>query len=209
MNLPNKLTCLRMLLVPLLVVVAYLPIEALDNTCGYIPIRYLILLAIFCLASITDYFDGKIARKKNMITTFGKFLDPIADKLLVVASLLILVEPGGFLPAWIVIITEARELLVAASRMLQAKKGNVVAASWYGKVKTVSQMIAIILAFLCVSPFFGFIYGPEAEIFKAGGMMQFVLNILMSIAMCVALITSIYSGWDYVKASKDEILESK
>lgn len=208
MNLPNKLTCLRMLLVPVLVVIAYLPIEALDATLGYIPIRYLVLLAIFCVASITDYFDGKIARKKNMITTFGKFLDPIADKLLVVASLLVLVEFRQ-IPAWIVIITEARELLVAASRMLQAKKGNVVAASWYGKVKTVSQMIAIILAFLCVSPFFAFIYGPEAEMFKAGGMVQYVLNILMSIAMCVALVAAVFSGWDYIKASKNEILESK
>ncbi|MBR6252831.1 MAG: CDP-diacylglycerol--glycerol-3-phosphate 3-phosphatidyltransferase [Clostridia bacterium] len=208
MNLPNKLTCLRMLLVPVLVVVAYLPIEALDTTCGYIPVRYLILLAIFCIASITDYFDGKIARKKNLITTFGKFLDPIADKLLVVASLLVLVE-FRMIPAWIVIITEARELLVAASRMLQAKKGNVVAASWYGKVKTVSQMIAIILAFLCVSPFFAFIGGPTTEAFKEGGMIQFVLNILMSIAMCVSLIAAVFSGWDYIKASKDEILESK
>ena len=208
MNLPNKLTCLRMLLVPVLVIIAYLPIEALNATCGYIPIKYLILLAIFCIASITDYFDGHIARKNNLITTFGKFLDPIADKLLVVASLLVLVE-FRMIPAWIVIITEARELLVAASRMLQAKKGNVVAAAWAGKVKTVSQMIAIIFAFLCVSPFFAFVNGTEAGVFTNGGMVQFILNILMSIAMCVALITSVYSGWQYIKASKDEILESK
>ena len=208
MNIPNKLTCLRMLLVPVLVVIAYLPIENLDITCSYIPLRNLILLAIFCIASLTDYFDGQIARKNNLVTTFGKFLDPIADKLLVVASLLVLVE-FRMIPAWIVIITEARELLVAASRMLQAKKGNVVAAAWAGKVKTVSQMIAIILAFLCVSPFFAFVGGPSSEVFKAGGMVQFVLNILMSIAMCVALITAVYSGWQYIKASKDEILESK
>jgi CDP-diacylglycerol--glycerol-3-phosphate 3-phosphatidyltransferase len=205
MNLPNKLTCLRMLLVPILVVIAYLPI---DGMCGFIPVKNLILLAIFCIASITDYFDGKIARKNNMITTFGKFLDPIADKLLVVASLLVLVE-FRMIPAWIVIITEARELLVAASRMLQAKKGNVVAASWYGKVKTVSQMIAIIFAFLCASPFFAFVNGAEFEAFTNGGVPQFVLNILMSIAMCVSLIASVFSGWDYIKASKDEILESK
>ena len=205
MNLPNKLTCLRMLLVPLLVVIAYLPIDAM---CGFIPAKNLILLFIFCIASITDYFDGHLARKNNMITTFGKFLDPIADKLLVVASLLVLVE-FRMIPAWIVIITEARELLVAASRMLQAKKGNVVAASWYGKVKTVSQMIAIILAFLCASPFFAFIEGTTSVSFVNGGIPQFVLNILMSVAMCVALVTAVFSGWDYVKASKDEIMESK
>ena len=97
----------------------------------------------------------------------------------------------------------------SCSIFAQAKKGNVVAASWYGKVKTVSQMIAIILAFLCVSPFFAFVGGPEADAFKAGGMVQFVLNILMSIAMCVSLIAAVFSGWDYIKASKDEILESK
>jgi len=210
MNIPNKITCLRMLLVPVLVIIAYLPIEVLDNCIPntYIPIRYLVLLVIFGIAAITDHFDGSIARKKNLITTFGKFLDPIADKLLVVASLLILVE-FRIIPAWIVIITEARELLVAASRMLQAKKGNVVAASWYGKVKTVAQMTAIIFAFLCVSPFFAFVDGPAAEAFKDGGMVQFVLNILMSIAMCVSLIASVFSGWDYIKASKDDILESK
>lgn len=207
MNLPNKLTCMRMFLVPILVVVAYLPIDAM---CGFIPAKNLILLAIFCLASITDYFDGMIARKKNLITSFGKFLDPIADKLLVVASLLILVELE-YIHAWIVIITEGRELLVAASRMLQAKKGNVVAAAWSGKVKTVSQMIAIIFAFLCSSPFFAFVHGMSDDVFAKGtaGIVQFVLNILMSVAMCVALVASIISGWGYIKMSKDEILESK
>ncbi len=205
MNLPNKLTCMRMLLVPIIVIIAYIPIEAM---CGFIPVKNLILLIIFSIASITDYFDGEIARNKNMVTTFGKFLDPIADKLLVVASLLVLVE-FGWIPVWIVFITEARELLVAASRMLQAKKGNVVAASWYGKVKTVSQMVAIIFAFLCASPFFAFTKGIESESFALGGTPQFILNILMSIAMCVALIASVFSGWDYIKASKDDILESK
>ena len=216
MNLPNKLTCLRMLLVPILVIIAYLPI---DGMCGFIPIKNLILLAIFCIASITDFFDGHIARSRNMVTTFGKFLDPIADKLLVVASLLVLVE-FRMIPAWIVIITEARELLVAASRMLQAKKGNVVAASWAGKVKTVSQMIAIILAFLCATSFFAFTQGIDTIVYASpaddggtllfqGGVLQYVLNILMSVAMCVSLIASIVSGWDYIKASKNEILESK
>ncbi len=164
MNLPNKLTCLRMLLVPVLVIIFYIPI---NEMCGFIPLKNIIMLSVFCIASITDFFDGKIARKKNMVTTFGKFLDPIADKLIVVASLIILVEMQ-VLPAWIAIITEGRELLVAACRMLQAKKGNVVAASWYGKVKTVSQMIAIIFAYLCNSPFFAFINGIDSEIFSKG-----------------------------------------
>ncbi len=208
MNLPNKLTCFRMLISPIIVIFAYLPIEALEIQCGFVSVRFLVILALFCIGSITDYFDGEIARKKNLITTFGKFLDPIADKLLVVASLLVLAE-FDMIPVWIIFVTEARELLVAASRMLQAKNGKVVAASWYGKVKTVSQMIAIILAFICSSSFFAFIGGPEADAFKAGGMPQFVLNILMSIAMCVSLIAAVFSGWDYIKASKNEILESK
>ena len=205
MNLPNKLTCLRMILVPVLVIVFYLPI---DSMCGFIPLKNLIMLVIFCVASITDFFDGKIARKRNMVTTFGKFLDPIADKLLVVASLIILVEMQ-ILPAWVAILTEGRELLVAACRMLQAKKGNVVAASWYGKVKTVSQMIALIFAFLCNTKFFAFIGGVEASIFANGGTAQFVLNILFSVGICVAVIATIFSGWDYIKGSKDLILESK
>jgi len=206
MNLPNKLTCLRMLLVPVFVVVAYLPIY---KTVGdFIPLKHIILLAIFCAASFTDYLDGHIARKRKMVTTFGKFLDPIADKLLVLAALLVLVE-FRTIPAWIVIVMEGRELLVAASRMLQAKKGNVVAASMFGKVKTVSQMIAIILALLAYSPFYAFFGGPNSLDFTAGEQPQFILNILMSIAMTVAIITSILSGMQYVLASKDEILQSK
>ena len=208
MNLPNKLTCIRMLLGPIIVIFAYLPIEAFESQCGFIPVRFLVLLALFCIGSITDYFDGEIARKKNLVTTFGKFLDPIADKLLVVACLLVLAE-FDLIPVWIIFVTEARELLVAASRMLQAKNGNVVAASWYGKVKTVSQMIAIILAFLSASPFFAFVDGIESEAFANGGMAQYVLHIFMSIAMCVALITAVFSGWDYIKASKQLIMESK
>ena len=140
MNLPNKLTCLRMILVPILVIVAYL---AIDTVYGFVPLKNIILLVIFCLASITDFFDGYLARKNNMVTSFGKFLDPIADKVLVISALLILVE-FGLIPAWVVIIMESRELLVSASRMLQAKKGIVVAASMAGKVKTNAQMYAII-----------------------------------------------------------------
>ncbi len=205
MNLPNKLTILRILLVPILVVLAYIPIEGM---CGFVPTKNIVLLVLFCIASITDFFDGYIARKYNMVTSFGKFLDPIADKILVLSSLLVLVD-FDLLPAWVVIIMESRELLVAASRMLQAKKGVVVAASMAGKIKTNAQMYAIILAFICNTPFFAFINGAESDIFKVGGMPQFVLNILMSITMVVAIITSIISGWDYIKVSKDEILESK
>ena len=207
MNLPNKLTCLRMLLVPILVIISYLPIEGFVS---FIPIKNIILLVIFCIASLTDYFDGNIARKNNLVTTFGKFLDPIADKLLVVASLLILVEMR-MIPAWIVILTEGRELLVAASRMLQAKAGTVVAASWYGKVKTVSQMIAIIFAFLCNTPLFAMLdtSGDISFVDGTAGTVQLTLNVLMSIGFCVAIIATIISGWDYIYKSKDLILESK
>ena len=213
MNLPNKLTILRMLLVPILVVIAYIPIEGM---CGFVPTKNIILLVIFCVASITDFFDGYIARKNNLVTSFGKFLDPIADKILVLSSLLILVDPkfNAIIPAWIVIIMESRELLVAASRMLQAKKGVVVAASMAGKIKTNAQMYAIILAFICNTPFFAFAKGTEGFASVAGVVpefltAQFVINVLMSLTMVVAIITSVISGWDYIKASKDEILESK
>ncbi len=205
MNLPNKLTILRIIFVPIMVIVSFLPI---DIMIGFMPLKNLILLAIFCLASLTDYFDGEIARKRNMVTTFGKFFDPIADKLLIVTSYALFIE-AGVLPAWVLIITEGIELIVAACRMLQAGKGKVVAASWYGKIKTVSQMIAIILGYLCNSRFMACLNGPNGVDFADGGILKFVLNLLFSIGVCVAVFATLFSGFDYLKSSKEEILASK
>jgi CDP-diacylglycerol--glycerol-3-phosphate 3-phosphatidyltransferase len=192
MNLPNKLTCLRMLLVPILVVIAYLPI---DGMCGFIPVKNLILLAIFCIASITDYFDGKIARKNNMITTFGKFLDPIADKIVVVTALLLLVE-NGKCPAWVPIIVIFREFLVSGYRLVVVEKnGKVIAANIWGKIKTFTQMIAIGLMFVDQGIYFECVTG------KLSGF-PLVLNIVTSVLLTFSVIATIFSGYEYMKDYK-------
>lgn len=200
MNLPNKITVARMLLIPVMIIIPFLNIQG-TIPIGGITYSNLIVLAIFLLASFTDFLDGYLARKNNIVTTFGKFLDPIADKLLVLAALIMLVEMGQ-IPAWIPIIIAAREFLVSGIRMLAAGEGNVIAASWLGKVKTVSQMIAISLAFIDTSHFMRFI---DDEMFG----MALILNVIMSLAMLVSVITTIWSGLDYFIKSKDVVLKSK
>ena len=145
MNLANKLTIFRMILVPIMVIIPFLGIE---NEILGIPLTYIIIDIIFIIASITDKLDGYIARSRKQVTTFGKFLDPIADKILVLAAMVMLVEFGK-IPAWIPIIVLAREFIVSGYRLVAIEKGGkVIAASKWGKLKTVTQMIAIILAFL-------------------------------------------------------------
>ena len=142
MNLANKLTIFRMILVPIMVIIPFLGIE---NEILGIPLTYIIIDIIFIIASITDKLDGYIARSRKQVTTFGKFLDPIADKILVLAAMVMLVEFGK-IPAWIPIIVLAREFIVSGYRLVAIEKGGkVIAASKWGKLKTVTQMIAIIL----------------------------------------------------------------
>ncbi len=199
MNLPNKITIARILLVPIMMLMPYIGITA--KTSFGLPIVNIIILIIFLVASFTDYLDGHIARKRNIVTNFGKFLDPIADKLLVLAALVMLVE-AGIIPGWIPIIIAAREFMVSAIRMLVATEGKVIAASKLGKIKTVTQMVAISLAFLDTNYFMSFV---------CGGLTGFalILNILMSVAMLLAVIATIWSGVDYFMKSKDVVLQSK
>lgn len=198
MNLPNKITLCRIILIPFMLII---PLFHISTTFLGINVGNLIILAIFLIASITDFWDGYLARKHNLVTDFGKFLDPIADKLLVVTALIMLVEMD-MIPSWIPIIIIAREFMVSGIRMIAAGKGNVIAASWYGKVKTVSQMIAISLAFIDKNPFIAFIGGGLSGI-------DLVINILMSLAMIVSVIATIWSGADYFMKSKDFILKTK
>lgn len=199
MNLPNKITIARILLVPIMMLMPYIGITA--KTSFGLPIVNIIILIIFLVASFTDYLDGHIARKRNIVTNFGKFLDPIADKLLVLAALVMLVE-AGIIPGWIPIIIAAREFMVSAIRMLVATEGKVIVASKLGKIKTVTQMVAISLAFLDTNYFMSFV---------CGGLTGFalILNILMSVAMLLAVIATIWSGVDYFMKSKDVVLQSK
>ena len=193
MNLPNKLTILRICLVPLMVIIPYLNIQ---GEIFEIPISFIIMDLIFIIASITDTLDGKIARKKGLVTTFGKFLDPIADKILVLAAFIILVELGK-IPGWIPIIVLFREFVVSGYRLVVVgKDGKVIAASIWGKIKTVTQMIAIVLAFLDIGIFFEFTKGTLSG-------MHLVINALTSIMLVISVIATIFSGIDYVKDGKD------
>ncbi len=188
MNLANKLTIFRVILVPIMVIVPFLGIEG--KLYG-IPIANLVMDLIFIIASITDKLDGYIARKKNQITTFGKFLDPLADKILVLAAMLLLVEMQK-LPAWIPIIVLSREFIVSGYRLVAVERGKVIAASKWGKLKTVTQMVAIILAFLDTYAygecFLGLLRGSD-----------FVLNLIVTVMMIIQTIATIFSGIDYVK----------
>ena len=193
MNLPNKLTIFRIILVPLMVIVPLFNIKG--NWFG-IPIEYWIINIIFIIASITDKLDGSIARARNQVTTFGKFLDPLADKILVIAAMIILVEYAK-LPAWIPIIVLAREFIVSGYRLIAVEKGGkVIAASIWGKLKTVTQMIAIILAYLDINAFGEFINGNLTGF-------ALILNIIATIVMVISVIATIFSGWDYLKNGKD------
>lgn len=198
MNLPNKITLCRIILIPFMMIV---PLFGIKSTLLGINVGNLISLAIFLIASFTDYLDGHIARKNNLVTNFGKFLDPIADKLLVLTALIMFVEAGK-LPAWIPVVIAAREFMVSGIRMLAAGEGNVIAASMLGKIKTVSQMIAISLAFVDKNPFMAFTS-------KCLCIPELVLNILMSVTMLVSVIATIWSGIDYFEKSKDIVLKSK
>lgn len=195
MNLPNKLTIFRIILVPIMVMVPFFGIKG--EFLG-IPIEYWLIEAIFVIASLTDKLDGFLARKNNQVTTFGKFLDPLADKILVLAAMIMLVEMSK-LPAWIPIIVLAREFLVSGYRLIAVEKGGkVIAASNWGKLKTVTQMLAIILAFVDLHSF--------GECFTGtlqGGAL--ILNLTVTIMMIVQTIATVFSGADYMKGAKELI----
>lgn len=193
MNLANKLTILRILLVPIMVIIPFLNIQG--EVLG-IPITYLIVDVIFIIAAITDKLDGTIARSRNQITTFGKFLDPIADKIVVITAMVMLVELGH-LPAWIPVIVILREFIVSGYRLVAVEKnGNVIAANIWGKLKTVTQMIALIIAFLDPNPY-GTIFNGNLTGY------EFVINLVVTLIMSVSVVATIFSGWEYVKGGKD------
>ena len=139
MNLPNKLTIFRVILIPFFVVFMLAPI--CPSYANYIAV------AIFIVASLTDLLDGKIARKYNLVTDFGKFMDPLADKLLVCAAMICLIETGQ-LAAWIVIVIISREFIISGFRLVAADNGVVIAASYWGKFKTTFQMLMVIVLIL-------------------------------------------------------------
>ena len=193
MNLPNKLTIFRIILVIIMIILTLFDIPG--EVFG-IPIVAIVLDAIFIIASITDKLDGYLARSRNEITTFGKFLDPIADKILVITAMIILVEMGR-LPAWIPTIIVFREFIVSGYRLVAVQNGGkVIAANIWGKLKTVTQMIAIIVAFIDVNSF-GAIFTQKLEGYSL------VINIITTFMMIICVIATIFSGWEYLKEGKD------
>lgn len=193
MNLANKLTIFRIILVPVMAIIPYLNLKG--DFLG-LPLTYFFMELIFIVASITDKLDGYIARSRNQVTTFGKFLDPLADKILVLTAMVLLVELGK-IPAWIPIIVLAREFIVSGYRLVAVEKGGqVIAASVWGKLKTVTQMIAIILVMFDKNSFW--------DCFK-GGLTgaDYVINLISTILLVISVVATIFSGADYLKSGKD------
>ena len=179
MNLPNKLTIFRVILIPFFVVFMLVP---------GIPYANIIATVIFCVASFTDFLDGYLARRDGLVTNFGKFMDPLADKLLVGAALICLIETGQ-LPAWVVVIIISREFIISGFRLIASDNGVVIAASYWGKFKTVSQMIMVILLILNI----------HLPIFQ----------ILGTILIWVSVILTVVSLVDYVVKNKDVLKDTK
>ena len=170
MNLPNKLTVLRIVLIPAFMGILYW---------GFPGAQY-VALAVFIIASLTDFLDGYIARRDGLVTDFGKFADPLADKMLVTAAMLWFVEIGQ-MPAWVLLIVLVREFAVSGLRMIASDAGRVIAAGWSGKVKTASTMVCIILMFLPIG------------------------NVINAICVGIIAVTTLYSGVEYFAKNKDVI----
>lgn len=177
MNLPNKLTMFRVILIPFFVVFMLVDITLYDKW---------IALAIFIIASLTDLLDGKIARKYNLVTNFGKFMDPLADKLLVCSALICLVALSK-IPAWMVIVIIAREFIISGFRLIASDNGVVIAASYWGKFKTTFQMVMICLMIADIT----------------------AISLLTTVVMWVALVLTVVSLVDYLVKNKDVMKDTK
>ncbi len=170
MNTANKLTMLRVILIPVFLLVLYLDF----NGSNYVA------AIVFAVASLTDFVDGQIARRRGMVTDFGKFMDPLADKVLVIAALLWFAE-RGLMPAWAVLIVIVREFAVTALRLVASDKALVIAAGPSGKVKTVATMLSILVMFMPVPP------------------------IAVTVCIVIILVVTVYSGAEYFIRNKDSL----
>ena len=179
MNLPNKLSILRICMIPFFVVFALMEAQWAQ----------IVALILFCAASLTDMLDGKIARKYNLVTNFGKFIDPIADKLLVMSALVVLTGQGR-MPSWVCIIMLAREFAISGLRLVAADAGRVIAAGPLGKLKTVTQMASVILLLLLTPVTGDGLLGPTGVI-------------IAQVAMYLAVAMTLWSGVDYLIKNRD------
>ena len=176
MNLPNKLTFLRILLIPLFLVLLYLEF----------PFHMVAALAVFIVASLTDMADGFIARRQHLVTDFGKFLDPLADKVLVMAALLWFVEAGR-MAAWCMLLVVAREFAVTALRLVAVGRGKVIAAAWSGKIKTASTMLGVCVMLIL----------PELPIAPE------TVRVIDALCVTIIVLTTVYSGLEYFIKNRD------
>ncbi len=193
MNISNKLTILRVILVIIMFPIPYIMgKEATIGNTG-ISVSMLIVTILFAIASYTDHLDGKLARKNNWITNFGKFMDPLADKILVMAAMLMLLDFGR-IPAWIPLIVVFREFAVSGYRFMAATENQVIPASKGGKWKTATQMVGLIIMLISPNGFF------EKNI---QNMTWQIISIIGSIMLVISTILTITSGWDYLKHSKE------
>lgn len=179
MNLPNKLTIIRVIMIPFFVFFMLVPV---------VPYSNVIAAVIFCVASFTDFLDGYLARRDGLVTNFGKFMDPLADKLLVCAALICLIE-NGQLPAWVVVIIISREFIISGFRLIASDNGVVIAASYWGKFKTVSQMIMVIVLILNI----------QMPLFQVLGTILIWLSVILTVVSLV----------DYVVKNKDVLKDQK
>ncbi|MFR6644640.1 MAG: CDP-diacylglycerol--glycerol-3-phosphate 3-phosphatidyltransferase [Acutalibacteraceae bacterium] len=190
LNLPNKLTLIRMFLAPI-----YLALMLIE-----FPYHYIVALAVFSVASLTDMLDGKIARKNNLITVFGKLLDPLADKMLTTAALLVFMREG-WCSIWIVMIVLTREFAVAGVRLIATAQGIVIPANYWGKAKTVSQMVFTIVIMLLAE------LNATFDIFANAG--WFTLARVSNIMLWITAVLTVVSGITYFVDSKKLIDFSK
>lgn len=177
MNLPNKLTFIRLVLA-----VPFIYFLQESNAEGFV--YRMIAFALFVVASLTDFFDGYLARKYNLVTDFGKLMDPLADKILIISALVLFVELR-YIPAWMSIIVIAREFLISGIRMLAAAKGEVIPAGKLGKYKTTSQMIVILIMIVVGNQWYNFYL------------------------MLIPIILTLWSGWEYTSKAKHYFMNSK
>ena len=186
MNLPNKLTVFRVILIPVFVFFMLMP--------DVVPGAKWYALFFFCLASVTDFFDGYLARKNNLVTDFGKFMDPLADKLLVCSALIAMIEKDRIM-AWVVIIIISREFIISGFRLIAADNGKVIAAGWWGKVKTAVTMVTIVILIANLGENFA----------SAAGVIHIIEQVLIYISAALTVISLI----DYLVKNKDVITTFK
>ena len=210
MTTANKITLTRICMIPFFIYFASQPMLSGDFERAIVnfPTNTIIALVLFCVASFTDFLDGYVARKYNQVTDFGKFVDPLADKLLVTSALVLFAEQGAF-AGWMVCVILARELIITSLRVVAANKGRVLAATWTGKVKTCVQIGGIIVIYL-----YYIIYPsvamdlpawliPPQYVQQLSGEMQ-AFTLLAVVGWVVTLVT-IYSGYDYLRKNWDII----